>query len=185
MPIMDGFEATSIIKNEDDLKSVPVIALTASAMKEERDKILYSGFDHFLPKPIFQKELVKKLSNYLNYKTSAPKHSSSATEEISYNLNNMSGEQIKELLGILEGNLKQKWELIRTTFILNEIESFAKEIIKTGVQFNANNLIDWGEKLIEQTQNSDMENLPSSINQYKKIIPKFKNLKFREGKHNG
>jgi two-component system, cell cycle response regulator DivK len=49
MPVMDGYEALSLIKN---IRWVPVIAQTAYAMANEKDQILAAGFDEYLPKPI-------------------------------------------------------------------------------------------------------------------------------------
>jgi two-component system sensor histidine kinase EvgS len=177
MPVMDGFEATSIIKSNSDLASVPIIALTASALKEEQEKILNFGFDHFLSKPISQKELIHELSGYLRYKSPASENENTnklnlgeqkiATETL---------ERIPELIKILEGKSKEKWELIRSTFILTEIESFAVEIKKTAQSFNIQSLEEWADKLIEQSQNIDMENLPATISQYEEFISGFKTI---------
>ena len=63
MPIMNGYEVTKKIRLEG--KTVPIIALTAHAMKEERMRALNFGFSGFLPKPINTNELIttiKKLT---------------------------------------------------------------------------------------------------------------------------
>jgi signal transduction histidine kinase/DNA-binding response OmpR family regulator/HAMP domain-containing protein len=52
LPVMDGFKALEAIRNEDALKHVPVIAVTASAMKGNREEILVRGFDGYISKPI-------------------------------------------------------------------------------------------------------------------------------------
>jgi PAS domain S-box-containing protein len=67
MPEMDGYEATRIIKS---LKpGLPVIAQTAYAMAEEKNKIIEAGCDDYLSKPIRQKELFHILSKYLGSQT--------------------------------------------------------------------------------------------------------------------
>lgn len=63
MPEMDGYEATKLLRDNGYRK--PIIALTAHAMKEERDRSLKSGFDNHITKPIDQKFLVSTLSNYV------------------------------------------------------------------------------------------------------------------------
>ncbi len=63
MPEMDGYEATRAIKNVNP--KLPVIAQTAYAMSEERDRIIEAGCDDYLPKPIRQRELFQVLNKYL------------------------------------------------------------------------------------------------------------------------
>jgi two-component system sensor histidine kinase/response regulator len=66
MPEMDGFEATKNIRqNEVETgRHVPIVALTAHAMKGDREKCLECGMDDYLSKPIKPEELVKVLERY-------------------------------------------------------------------------------------------------------------------------
>ncbi len=64
MPEMDGYEATRTIKSMNP--EIPVIAQTAYAMAEEREKIISAGCDDYISKPIRQRELFSTLSKYLN-----------------------------------------------------------------------------------------------------------------------
>jgi signal transduction histidine kinase/DNA-binding response OmpR family regulator/HAMP domain-containing protein len=52
LPVMDGFQALDAIKDQDALRHIPVIALTASAMKGNREEIVSYGFDGYISKPI-------------------------------------------------------------------------------------------------------------------------------------
>ncbi len=52
LPGMDGFKAFDAIRSLDALRHIPIIALTASAMKGHREKFLTYGFDDYIPKPI-------------------------------------------------------------------------------------------------------------------------------------
>lgn len=52
MPIMDGYEAATIIKNNAKTKDIPIIAITAKAMKEDRQKALDAGCDDYMSKPL-------------------------------------------------------------------------------------------------------------------------------------
>lgn len=65
LPEMDGITATRIIKSDERNKSIPVLALTASAMKGEEDKILDKGFDGYVAKPIEMKKLLEAISTRL------------------------------------------------------------------------------------------------------------------------
>ncbi len=66
MPKMDGFEAMNKI-SEKDIHRPPVIALTANAMKGDREKCLEAGFDDYLSKPISIKELIRIKNKNLSY----------------------------------------------------------------------------------------------------------------------
>jgi len=66
MPIMDGFQATQRIREtEIERRRTPIIALTADAMKEERDQCYEAGMDDFLSKPITKPDLAKALGTWL------------------------------------------------------------------------------------------------------------------------
>ena len=65
LPVMDGWEATRQLKANDNLRSIPVIALTAHAMKGDEEKALAAGCDDYLVKPLDEDELIKKIQKYL------------------------------------------------------------------------------------------------------------------------
>ncbi len=67
MPVMDGYEATAVIKSEGDLKHIPIIAVTASAMKED-EETLKALCDEYLKKPISRKALVLKIMKFLPHR---------------------------------------------------------------------------------------------------------------------
>ena len=52
LPGMDGLEVLAWMRADDRLRAVPVVALTAHAMDGDRERLLSSGFDEYIPKPI-------------------------------------------------------------------------------------------------------------------------------------
>ncbi len=62
MPVMDGYEATRKIKADGKLKHIPVIALTAKAMKEDRAKCMEAGADDYISKPVNYEKLIQLLA---------------------------------------------------------------------------------------------------------------------------
>ena len=66
LPVMDGWEATSIIKNSEETKKIPIIVLTAHAMAGDREKALEAGADEYDTKPIEFKRLLGKIKDFLN-----------------------------------------------------------------------------------------------------------------------
>lgn len=65
LPVMDGWEATRRIKANDDLKSIPIIALTAHAMIGDEEKARASGCDDYMTKPLDEDLLFEKLNQFL------------------------------------------------------------------------------------------------------------------------
>lgn len=81
MPEMDGFEATRIIRIQEaglqqvggKLPHLPIIAMTANATKEDRDRCLEAGMDDFLSKPVTSKSLAAVLNRWLPLETVSTK----------------------------------------------------------------------------------------------------------------
>ena len=65
LPVMDGWEATRRLKADDTLKHIPVIALTAHAMANDREKALEAGCDDYDTKPIDLPRLLEKMGRFL------------------------------------------------------------------------------------------------------------------------
>ena len=65
MPVMDGWEATRKIKANNDLKHIPIIAVTSHAMAGDEVGARKAGCDDYLPKPIDEAELLKKIRKFL------------------------------------------------------------------------------------------------------------------------
>jgi two-component system cell cycle response regulator DivK len=66
LPGIDGVEATRRIKAYDDTAHIPVIALTANAMRGDRERFIAAGCNDYLPKPISTNDLVDMVNRYLD-----------------------------------------------------------------------------------------------------------------------
>ncbi len=66
MPVMDGLAATRILKADPTTSNIPIVALTANAMKGDEEKIREAGCDGYIAKPVDIKELLKEVSKYLS-----------------------------------------------------------------------------------------------------------------------
>ncbi|MGP8330433.1 MAG: response regulator [Methanosarcinaceae archaeon] len=69
MPNLDGITATRKIRAELEMKDLPIIAMTANAMKGDREKCLAAGMNDYVSKPIEPNELYRVISKWLNVKT--------------------------------------------------------------------------------------------------------------------
>lgn len=65
MPVMDGIEATQIIRNEQLATGTPIIALTAHVQENEKQRCITAGMQDFLTKPISKSMLMKRVMHWL------------------------------------------------------------------------------------------------------------------------
>ena len=71
MPVMDGLQATIAIRGRETntAEHVPIISMTANAMKGDREKCLEAGMDGYLAKPVKQKPLLEEIDRVLGSQT--------------------------------------------------------------------------------------------------------------------
>jgi len=65
LPEVSGIEITSWLKSDDELKAIPVIAVTAFAMRGDEEKIRAGGCDDYLSKPIAVHQFIATVKKYL------------------------------------------------------------------------------------------------------------------------
>jgi len=66
LPRMDGLEATALLKQDDATRSIPVIALTALAMKGDEERIRAAGCDGYIAKPMNYHEFLAAIASRLD-----------------------------------------------------------------------------------------------------------------------
>ncbi|MBI1889688.1 MAG: response regulator [Burkholderiales bacterium] len=65
MPRMDGYEIVRRLKEDEALRRIPVVAVTALAMVGDKEKLLAAGFDGYIGKPIDPEQFVGEIEKYL------------------------------------------------------------------------------------------------------------------------
>jgi PAS domain S-box-containing protein len=64
MPVLDGRKAIQELKSNNELKNIPVVAITALAMKGDKDSLLNTGFDEYISKPVDQETIIKVIDKF-------------------------------------------------------------------------------------------------------------------------
>ncbi len=173
MPKVDGITAMREIKAYQSTKNIPIIAFTASAMKEQKEEILKQGFNSYLSKPVTRDQVVKEIKKYIDFDLNvADNNQDIITKENEQSEQSIVG--IDELYDQLESTFMTKWENIRDTLILDEITTFAIEIKELGHKHEATHLTDWANKIESQVQSFDITALPGTINQYEALLNFYK-----------
>lgn len=175
MPVMDGYEATTRIKENDELKHIPVIALTASAMSDDKEKIMNRGFDGYLTKPLMQTDLFREVSRFIPYsrekRTRETRLSVKSEKDV---LVSESFETSPEIIGHLEKELMKSWESVCKNEIFDEIENFGKRVREFGQKYSLKSIQDFGNKLIIHTGNFDVDQIKQTLNSYPKLVKDLK-----------
>jgi two-component system cell cycle response regulator DivK len=65
LPGMDGVQALERLRSDPETRDIPVIAITAFAMKDDRERFLAAGFDRYLAKPLDIRELPRQVAEAL------------------------------------------------------------------------------------------------------------------------
>jgi len=82
MPVMNGYDATRVIRSDPSFKDLPIIAITANALKGEKEKCIQAGMNDYIAKPIDIALLYQMIQHWLTFDHKA-KQNDESTSEIS------------------------------------------------------------------------------------------------------
>ena len=130
MPVMDGLEATSKIREDIKFRELPIIAMTAHAMKGDREKCIDAGMNDYISKPIDTEQLYDTLSKWIKDRNNAP---SGILQNM--NFDNSKTSLPDSLPGInISSGLKRM--LGRKTLFRSMLDDFEKEYADSANQLN-------------------------------------------------
>ncbi len=172
MPVLDGIEAMKRIRADDDTRTIPVVALTASGMKEDQTRIVQEGFSGFLTKPIRKATLFRELCRFMGYcelKLALARQPDSAPEMANLRL-------AAKAVGLLEGEYMQTWKEIRKNLFFDAIGEFGQRMGELGTASALAHLTRYGEELRMHAENFDVEKMTATLNAYPDMIAAIKSL---------
>jgi two-component system sensor histidine kinase/response regulator len=131
MPVMDGLDATAAIRKAEEKtgKHVPIVAMTAHAMKGDRERCLFAGMDGYVAKPIRSAELEKALAEALDKRvTDAGAIGNGPVIDAGSLLEGVGGNRrlLQKLSRLFLADLPKLVERIKTAFDLRDSEELAK-----------------------------------------------------------
>jgi len=177
MPVMDGIEASKILKSNDETRQIPIVALTASFRYQEDDKVYAKIFDGYLSKPVSRVDLYHELMKFLSYTESSEK---SGQNEDNVKPDNedifLSSQQLEKLNRVLNNSLEKQWLNASEYQMSDEIESFAKNVKQAGTKFNIKLLIEYGENLFTYVDSFDLEMMDKSLKYWPEMIRRLRKL---------
>jgi len=131
MPVMDGYEATRAIREFN--ADIPIIALTAAAMIEDKNRALEAGMNDHISKPIDSQELKKVLGNYLEVMQNATNSQLESLEQLKIRIleaDYIDYQELEQLKEKLPATLHPLWQKL-----LDQLADFefqrAQELVET------------------------------------------------------
>ncbi len=176
MPVMNGYEATTQIRNDEELKKIPVIALTASGMKEDKEKSRQSGFDSFLTKPVQRSDLFHELSLYMKHSKIEKCPVKSGKREKPTDISPEILEKLPEIVDRLENEYMVLWKSAVETGFFDNIAEFASQIKEFGEECSLETLQNYGNDLSIQVSSFDIENINVTLNSYPRLVKKIRHV---------
>ena len=171
MPVLDGFTAARRMKANPELQAIPIVALTASVMKESEAEI-EALCDAFVRKPVSKGELVRALMPFLDHATQDGGEVAVGAEAGAPDAEEMSDEaraRLPELIAELESRTAL-WEELRATQTINDVEDFARQVQELGEAFGYPPLRVWGERLAVEASTFDMVAMPTTMEEFPQIV---------------
>jgi len=172
MPVLDGIEATKQIGRDEATLGIPVVALTASVMEEERDSLMAIGFAGFLDKPVTEDALFRELKRFIDH--TAWQHEPHETP--ASDLTPARIDLFPQILELLENECMQHWTAIRKNLFFDEIDDFAREVSTLGDVHALAILSRYGTDLSAHVKAFDVEQVNSELSLYPQIVAKLKSF---------
>lgn len=148
MPKMDGYQAAKLIKETSP--DLPVVALTASVMRDDYELQRKDNFNGYLRKPILQKELVNELQKHLAFEITKKER---LTNEHTENKICIKTELAKQL----KTEHLSSCQKLQQSNNLSDIAKFATQLDKLSNENNDNNLKSFAKKLVDATESFDIK----------------------------
>ena len=175
MPVMDGYETIIKIRKDPEMKDLPVLALTALAMKDDIERVKSTGFDDYLIKPFHIEELYEKISSLQLTEELASKGLENGS------LGKILGDKnyqmaLASAIDRIEKEYLPMWQKAVEIKEFNSIRNFAEAIRGLGNELNIHLLSDYGEKLILFCDNYDIEKIDSNLAVFPEYLTKMKEI---------
>ncbi|MDM8161562.1 PAS domain S-box protein [Labilibaculum sp. K2S] len=173
MPVMDGYQATEILKQTKSTESIPVIAISASAKSVITGNRNLEMFNEFLMKPLDAFDLFDKMKKYLTYqdKDEVATADSKQTDIV---LTQEQLNQLPELITVLENKFGPICQDAIKSQMIDQIEEFGKDLVTLANEINIQFFKDYANKICVFADNFEIDKLLKTLERFPKIIHQLK-----------
>ncbi len=166
MPVMDGYEAAKQIKASCD---VPIIALTASVMQHERDRLDVKSFDGYLRKPVRYRELFLEVSKFLKHSIQTPHI---PVEPVSA-LSDEARMHQEEIAQRLTNELHELHQRCKSSRSLPQIRSLVEALNQLGATYKIASIEHYALRFQEALEAFDIATIQHLLEGYEPLVKEF------------
>lgn len=167
MPVLNGIEALTLLKANPKTRAIPVVALTAYSLQQERENFLNKGFDGYLQKPISKDELLSCLKTFLKGQTIL---SPETVPLSSPALENCGAEQLEQFQALLQQEWLPRWKDIQDSLILDELESFSRDLITLAEHYKQSTLKGYAKNLLDDVERFVLESAQERLQAFPSLV---------------
>jgi CheY-like chemotaxis protein len=181
MPGTSGYDAAKQLKSDKTTLDIPVIALSAENPEESMSDLKKSGFDGYLSKPLSRKMLIGELAKFLKTEEFAENDQSNSWNGDDYiqsldALGNDEKQRFLEIYDRIENEYMTKWKKVSSSAVIRDIKAFGEKIAELGKSNKIEPLYVYGRKLTTEADNFEFDKFPNTLNEFKELIEKMKEL---------
>jgi len=174
MPVMNGFELLEKIKADEEIAHIPVIAYSASVLREQKEKIYKSKFSGLLIKPVRIAELYTQLMNHLPYHQIIPK-TPDEEEDIEVLIMNVIDKE--GMIRSLENEFMDVWQTFSVRQPIKEVRKFGEDMQRLAEEHACPILLAYAKEMVNAAHSFNIESILKLLGKYKGIIEAIKNFK--------
>ena len=168
MPVMDGYETIQALRSDPSFKKIPVVAVTASVMGEESEKVKHYDFDGYLRKPVSFEEVVSECVRFLPSKAKTDENPDLCEVTLK-----KQGD-ISKLVEILQREYLPEHKAIKDKGDFALISAFAGRLEELAKRYRFDFLVHYAKELQENCKSFDIEKVDFLMNDFVHVIEKLK-----------
>ncbi|THB77285.1 MAG: response regulator [Desulfobulbaceae bacterium] len=152
MPVLNGYETISRLKEDIATADLPVIAFTASVMGEDMEKVQQYGFNGYLRKPVSQQEVFAMAAKFIEY--SPPAENEEDDDIIDFSETSFAS--LQRFQGEVEQTLLPVWDEVRNKGDFELIKRFAGSLRSLATTHRVHRFVEYSEKLLDNIESFDI-----------------------------
>ncbi len=175
MPVMDGVQATRILKADPELKHIPIVIVTASAMRSEEQELKPIA-DGFLRKPVSRAELTSQLQHFWKGTTDRPDADGAQPSYVDTllpgeeTIDPDAPERTAELLAALGPLEAEVWAAIQGAPVVSEAAEFGEALRALALEFSSPRLWQYAQRLITQTDSFELTEMEVTLHDFPEVL---------------